>query len=42
MTRLFSSLRARFLAAILIWVALGIPAFASLVVVFYLMVAKPA
>lgn len=29
----------RFLRA---WIALGIPAFASLVVVFYLMVAKPA
>ncbi len=25
-----------------IWVALGVPAFVSLVIVFYLMVAKPA
>jgi uncharacterized membrane protein len=32
----------RYHAFFRIWVALGIPAFLALVVVFYLMVAKPA
>jgi uncharacterized membrane protein len=35
-------LPARYWRFLRIWVALGIPAFAALVVVFYLMVAKPA
>jgi uncharacterized membrane protein len=32
----------RYFACLRLWVALGIPAFLALVVVFYLMVAKPA
>jgi uncharacterized membrane protein len=35
-------LPARYFAYLRVWVALGIPAFFALVVVFYLMVAKPA
>lgn len=36
-----SALPARYFALLRIWVALGIPAFAALVVTFYLMVVKP-
>ena len=37
-----TALPARFHRLFRVWVALGVPAFAALVVVFYLMVAKPA
>ena len=37
-----AALPERYFAYFRMWVALGIPAFVSLVVVFYLMVAKPA
>ena len=37
-----AALPERYMKLFRIWVALGIPAFAALVVVFYLMVAKPA
>ena len=37
-----ASLPARYWRFLKLWVALGIPAFIALIVVFYLMVAKPA